>query len=215
VTGLLDVLWAGWIQRRWQAAPKIYGPPGTKHFVEHLLEAMSYDIRVRTGPVLNPQRLRPEVEEIEEGWQAAGSDWQLSAFRVEHLPVDQAFGYRLDQGSNSIVVSGDTKACDNLALHSQGADLLVHEVFWTKGLEEIAAASTAPEERARFSLLKSYHTPSDEVGKVAANADAKHLVLSHILRSRGDADVFGRDIQPDYRGQLTVGEDLMTFDVGR
>src|SRR5437660_1467612 len=31
ITGILDVLWAGWIQRRWQTPPVISGPPGTKH----------------------------------------------------------------------------------------------------------------------------------------------------------------------------------------
>jgi ribonuclease Z len=215
VTGILDVLWAGWIQRRWQTAPTIYGPPGTAHFVDHLLEAMSYDIRVRTGPVLDPARLRPPVEEVEEDWQVGGRDWQLSSFRVEHLPVDQAFGYRIDQDSNAIVISGDTKACDNLARHAQGANLLVHEVFWGRGLQEIASAASDPEERARFELLKTYHTSSEDVGKVAADADAGHLVLSHILRSRGDARVFGEDIGPSYGGKLSVGEDLMSFEVGR
>src|SRR5690606_9577925 len=96
VTGIMDLLWAGWIQRWWKTAPKVYGPPGTRHFIDHLLEAMSYDIKVRIGPVLSEDALRPEVIEVQEGWRTAGSDWQLSAFRVEHMPVDQAFGFRID-----------------------------------------------------------------------------------------------------------------------
>ena len=213
VTGILDVLWAGWIQRRWTSAPTIYGPPGTRHFIDHLLEAMAYDIRVRIGPVLREVNLRPQVVEVEEGWSAAGSDWQLSAFRVEHMPVDQAFGFRIDQGASSVVISGDTKACDNLAKHARGADILVHEIFLEKGLGDMAAAARDAEERARFELLRTYHTSSTEVGKVAANADAKHLVLSHVLRSRGDQSAFDADIEPDYGGKVTLGEDLMTFEV--
>ena len=87
VTGILDLLWCAWIQRWWRKAPTIFGPPGTQHFIEHLLEAMSYDIEIRIGPVLQAERLQPEVIEIEEGWQTEGSDWQMSAFRVEHMPV--------------------------------------------------------------------------------------------------------------------------------
>ena len=55
---------------------------------------MSYDVRVRTGEILRKENLVPEVVEIEEGWNVAGKDWQLSAFRVEHQPVDEAFGFR-------------------------------------------------------------------------------------------------------------------------
>ena len=213
VTGLLDVLWAGWIQRRWPVAPKIYGPPGTRHFVEHLMEAMAYDIKIRVGPVLEERALRPEVVEFDEGWSTSGSDWQLSAFRVEHFPVDQAFGFRIDQGASSIVISGDTKACDNLAEHAQGAGILVHEVFLEQGLVQMAATAPDAEERARFELLKTYHTSSADVGKVAANAGANHLVLSHVLRSQGDQSAFDEDVGRDYGGKLTLGEDLMSFEV--
>ena len=213
VTGILDVLWAGWIQRRWTTAPTIYGPPGTQHFIDKLLEAMSYDIKVRIGPVLKEENLRPPVVEVEEGWSTAGKDWQLSAFRVEHMPVDQAFGFRIDQDGAGVVISGDTKACDNLAKHAEGADILVHEIFLEKGLADMAASARDAEERARFELLRTYHTSSSEVGKVAANANTKHLVLSHVLRSQGDQSAFDDDIEPHYGGKLTLGEDLMTFEV--
>jgi len=212
VTGILDVLWAGWIQRRWQEPMTVYGPPGTRHFIDHLIEAMDYDIHVRSGEILRREDLLPRVTEIEEGWSVQGADWRLSAFRVEHLPVDQAFGFRFDQDSASVVISGDTKYSENLIRHAQEAGLLVHEVYWTRGLREAAAAAADPEERARFQLLPTYHTGSEEVGKVAAAANARHLVLSHIIRPRPDAD-YAADIRPDFRGELTVAEDLMTFEV--
>jgi len=213
VTGILDVLWAGWIQRRWQIPPTVYGPPGTQHFIDHLIESMAYDIKVRTGAILRPENLVPFVVEVEEGWKVAGQDWQLSAFRVEHQPVDQAFGFRIDQGSASVVISGDTKVSDNLIKHSKDTDLLVHEVFWSQGLREAAAAATDAAERARFELLDTYHTGSEDLGKVAARANAKHLVLSHIIRSRGNPEDFEKDIGPQYGGKLTVAEDLMNFEV--
>ena len=65
----------------------------------------------------------------------------------------------------------------------------------------------------RFRLVGSYHTPSNEVGKIASQANASHLILSHIIRSRGNPQEFENDITPDYGGKLTVGEDLMTFEV--
>ena len=215
VTGILDVLWNGWIMRRWPAPPVIYGPPGTQHFIDHLMEAMAYDIKVRIGETLRPETLVPNVVEVEEGWKLAGKDWQLSAFRVEHLPVDEAFGFRLDHGSSSIVISGDTKVSENLIKHSKDTDLLVHEVYWSQGLRDAAAAAPDAAERARFQLVGTYHTPSEDVGKVADRANAGHLVLSHIIRSRGNQEDFEKDIRPDYGGKLTMAEDLMSFEVGR
>jgi ribonuclease Z len=173
---------------------------------------MAYDIRVRIGPVLKRENLVPPVVEIDEGWHTSGKDWQLSAFRVEHLPVDEAFGFRIDQDGSSIVISGDTKASENLMTHSKDADILVHEVFWAQGMRDLGSSAPDPQERARFELLNTYHTSSEDVGKVANNANARHLVLSHIIRPRPDAD-FSQDIAPDYGGKLTVGEDLMTFEV--
>jgi ribonuclease Z len=212
VTGLLDVLWAGWIQRRWQTAPTIFGPPGTRHFVDHLIEAMDYDIRVRVGPILKRENLVPPVVEIEEGWSTSGKDWKLSAFRVEHQPVDQAFGFRIDQDGASIVISGDTRACENLVRHAKDTDILVHEVFPAQNMRNLAANAPDPQERARFELLNTYHTSSEEVGKVANEANARHLVLSHYVRSQPEVDFTG-DIKPAYGGKLTAGEDLMTFEV--
>jgi ribonuclease Z len=211
VTGIMDVLWAGWIQRRWTTPPRVYGPPGTQHFIDHLIESMAYDIKVRIGPVLRKEHLVPEVIEVEEGWRTEGGSWQLSAFRVEHNPVDQAFGFRVDQDGSSIVISGDTKVSENLVKHSQDADILVHEIYLERGLQDMAANARDAEERARFELLRTYHTSSSEVGKVAADANAKHLVLSHVLRSQGDQSAFDADITPAYTGRLTLGEDLMTF----
>jgi ribonuclease Z len=128
VTGILDVLWAGWIQRRWRVPPTIYGPPGTQHFIDHLIQAMSYDIKVRTGETLRAENLIPFVVEIEDGWKVRGKDWQLSAFRVDHFPVDEAFGFRIDYGSSSVVISGDTCYSGEPDRHAKDTDLLAREV---------------------------------------------------------------------------------------
>jgi ribonuclease BN (tRNA processing enzyme) len=55
-----------------------------------------------------------------------------------------------------------------------------------------------------------YHTHSDEVGCVATAADAKRLVLSHIVFA-GPTEALGADAQCDYAGPVEVGEDLQQF----
>jgi ribonuclease Z len=215
ITGLPDLLWAGWIMRWWDEPPAVAGPPGTRTFVERLLQAFEYDARVRQqGERLRREWLVPSIEEIEEGWRAEGDGWRLTGFRVEHEPVDEAFGFRMDTDRGSIAISGDTRPSENLIRHAQGVDLLVHEVYWRRGAEALRQRTTDPDELARRDTIAGYHTHSEELGPVAARAEARHLVLSHILFRGGTAADLTADIEPSYRGTITAGEDLQSFAVG-
>jgi hypothetical protein len=53
--------------------------------------------------------------------------------------VKPAFGYRVDSADHSVVISGDTKFCQNLADFARGADCLIHAA-WSPCLEELRAA---------------------------------------------------------------------------
>ena len=212
IVGLPDLLWTGWIQEWWQEPPVIAGPPGTHSLVHGLAEAMVYDIRVRNrADRYGRDWQQPKVEEIEEGWSVEGDGWRLSGFRVDHEPVDQAFSYRLDSQAGSVMLSGDTRPSENLIRHAQGADLLVHEVYWRRGALRRLAQISDPDARFRATAVDAYHTDSETVGGIAARAEAGHLVLSHILfRGGSPADLIA-DIEPDFGGRVTVGEDLQTF----
>jgi ribonuclease Z len=210
VTGILDVLYASWVRRN---PPVIVGPPGTEHFVGRLVESMAYDTRIRGG---EGRRWSVGVQEVEEGssFQADGSRW--TAFRVDHQPVDQAFGYRFDEGSSSVVISGDTRPCANLVEQARNVSLLVHEAYLADALAEDVANAGNEMERSRFELLRSYHTSSLEVGEVAAQAGASQLALSHIYvgrSGRDDAALFLKDVRRHYAGDALVGEDLMTITI--
>jgi ribonuclease BN (tRNA processing enzyme) len=65
----------------------------------------------------------------------------------------------------------------------------------------------------RRDVIDSYHTHSEEVGAVAAAADAKHLVLSHILFRGGAPSDLVEDIRPTFGGNVTVGADLQVFEL--
>ncbi|MGH3468728.1 MAG: MBL fold metallo-hydrolase, partial [Thermocrispum sp.] len=138
-----------------------------------------------------PGELAPRVVEVEDSTTLHGDAWSATAFRVDHLPVDQAFGYRFDGGVNSVVISGDTAPCDNLIRHAQGADLLIHEVLYPGfGIPE-------------------YHTLSTDVGKVATRAAVKRLVLTHLIPGDLEDRVWLEDVQRDFEGPITVGHDLL------
>jgi ribonuclease Z len=55
---------------------------------------------------------------------------------------------------------------------------------------------------------------SDQVGKVAAEAGAKCLILNHFVPVHFDKDMLLNIVRADYDGPIIVGEDLMSFDIG-
>ena len=214
-TGLADLLWAGWTQRWWSTPPAVVGPAGTKSLISKLLEAYSYDIAVRTKEgAITRASLEPEVIEVEEGWTDETGHWRLRAFRVDHSPVDEAFGFRIDSDAGSVVVSGDTSKSANLIRHAREADLLIHEVIWRTGMEQLMSRSDDPKQRARWERILRYHTPADDLGEVATLSAAKHLVMTHIIAPNGGPADLERDVRRGYDGPLTTGEDLATFQLG-
>ncbi|HVQ75738.1 MAG TPA: MBL fold metallo-hydrolase [Candidatus Binatia bacterium] len=195
---------------RWimgQNAPlHVWGPAGTRRYVDDLLRLHDYDISVR----LEHQSARPrpavEVHEIAPGviWQSPGL--RIIAFAVEHLPVTPAFGYRVDGPGRSVAVSGDTRPCQNLIDACRDVDLLIHECtdVTTHALNPGGGSPSLEVQTAR---LASYHTLPDQVGKVAAAAGAKTLVLSHLVPKTEPAEL-ARVVARDFAGRIVVGEDL-------
>lgn len=132
---------------------------------------------------------------------------RVTATLVDHRPIFPAFGFRFDTPSGSVVFSGDTRRSENLIKLARDCDLLVHEVItW----DFINRPSNTP--ALRNHLLQS-HTPTNEVGRVAEEAGAKTLVLSHIVPGNSSDDQL-RGAQEGYSGKLVIGQDLMEIPLG-
>jgi len=143
---------------------------------------------------------------VEEGRLTEVGGITVSAFLVEHDPVKPAFGYKFEGGGRSAVVSGDTRPCENLIRWSYRVDCLVHECC------EMAKTSWYPgcgwptlEEKVRD--LASYHTQPDQLGRVAREAKAKALAVTHLMPASVPGEL-REAIARDYAGPVTIGEDL-------
>src|SRR5882762_7052651 len=196
---------------RWiagQNAPlEVWGPAGSRRQVEKLLDYLAWDVEVRRAHMHEREPPRVSVTEIEEGKLMDVGGTRVSAFLVEHEPVKPAFGFHFEGGGRRIVVSGDTRPCENLMRWSHGADLLIHECC------EMAKASWFPgcgwptiEDKIRD--LASYHTQPDQIGLVAREARARALVLTHLMPGSDPAELRAAAAR-QYGGPVAVGEDLM------
>src|SRR4029453_2170044 len=89
------------------------------------------------------------------------------AFEVDHSPIKPAFGYRIDYGGRSVVLSGDTRFSENLIRFAQGVDVLVHEVI----AAELQRSRASDPERAERVI--AHHTTPEQAGEVFTRVKPK------------------------------------------
>ncbi len=109
---------------------------------------------------------------------------KISAFLVNHHPVEPAFGYRIEYQGRVAVVSGDTKKTENVAYFSKGADLLVHEALNADMVTRIAGALDVAGNHRLAKMARDtigYHTSPVEAAGIAREANVKLLVFSHLV----------------------------------
>ncbi len=125
----------------------------------------------------------------------------VSAFLVDHRPVEPAYGFRVSYQGKSVIFSGDTRYSPNLISHSQNADVLIHEVYGF-------ARDTG------FQIF-DYHTSPEDAARVFNATKPKLAVYTHLAIPPGStaADLIARTRTAGYTGPLTAGADLMRIDV--
>ncbi|HEY5897061.1 MAG TPA: MBL fold metallo-hydrolase [Burkholderiales bacterium] len=190
----------------------VYGPPGVDAMRRSHFEYMKLDIETRIADEGRPDlRKLVTAHEFEKGGVVMqNADVKVSAALVRHPPVVPSFAYRFDAKDRSIVISGDTTYAPELAEFAKGADVLVHEVMYLPGLE--ALLKKVPNAATLREHLLASHTVPEDVGRIAAAANVKTLVLSHLVPgddpSISDAQ-WTEGVRKHYGGRIVVGKDLL------
>lgn len=171
-------------------ALRVIGPPGVERVTAGFQEAYALDTGYRIahhGADFLPEersRLRP-MPVVATAPTTAWQDGELTitAFPVDHQPVEPAYGYRFDYRGRSVVVSGDTAKSARLTEAARGADVLVHEAQANHLIAMIGAtAGRAGRDRVATIMddIPSYHTTPVEAAEVANAAGVKLLVFWHL-----------------------------------
>ena len=195
----------------------VWGPPPVGRAVAGFLESLGYDIDIRMGDEGRPDlRKLVRVHEVEAGDAPSAvferNGVKVSAVKVRHPPITHAYAYRFDAPDRSVVLSGDTTYSPELIMLARGADVLVHEVMHLGGLDRLLARNpNAP--TLRKHLLDS-HTTTEQLGRVAAEAGVRTLVLSHFVPGDDPSitdTMWIEDVRKNFPGEIVVGRDLMTI----
>jgi len=200
--------WASGLRER----VDVYGPPGTARMREAFFDYMKFDIDTRMA-----DEGRPDLRQLvvahdfdKPGLVMQNDDVKVTCARVRHPPITEAYAYRFDAQDRSIVLSGDTAYAPELAEFAKGAEVLVHEIMHLGGLE--ALLKRVPNAATLREHLLASHTLPEDVGRVAAAAGVKMLVLSHFVPGDDPSitdEMWTEGVRKHYKGRIVVGKDLL------
>lgn len=190
---------------------KIYGPKGTKKFVNKIMDAWADERKLRISYEARASVKAFDIDVVE--FKSLGNlkikDIKIKYFEVDHKPVKYAYGFSFTHKNKKLTISGDTKPCENLMKYAQKSDVLLHEVFIEGEIKEINKMRT----QKTLHNVQSYHTTSSEVGKVAFIAQVKNLVLTHFVPTRFNKRNLKKVVKKDFGKDPIIGEDLMIIKI--
>ena len=208
IVDLYQLFISGWHTGR-ESKFKVFGPKGLKSHFDKIFEAYKeeLDLRKEWEKRPNVEGLAYEITEINDELKIELDNATIESVKVDHHPVDPAFGYKFILGPKNIIFSGDTRYCEVLEKSSKDADILVHEVFVGLDYDPVRMSSDTIEN------ISDYHTTPEEIGVLASNASVKKLILNHFVPPVFNEDVLVERIAKHFDGEIVVGKDLMQFDI--
>jgi ribonuclease BN (tRNA processing enzyme) len=205
------LLYNAWITGR-PVRVDAYGPTGLELMTRDFFEYLKFDIEIRIVDEgrPDPRKLIAAHDFHKPGIVLQNEDVKVSACLVRHPPIKESYAYRFDAPDVSVVISGDTAYAPELAEFAKGADVLIHEVMYLPGVEELVKRLPNAT-RLREHLMAAHTLPAD-VGRIAAQARVKKLVLTHFVPGDDPSitdEQWAADVRKYFAGQIIVGKDLM------
>jgi ribonuclease Z len=199
--GLPDLIFTPAVTGRTEAL-ELYGPPGLRSMTSHIMKAYAQDMRIRLHG-LEPAVAAAYVvhaHDVKPGEIYRDDAVRVTAFQVPHGAWEFAYGYRFEAKDKTIVFSGDTTYSEAVARACNGCDILIHEVYSAAGL-----AQRTPDWQRYHA---AFHTSGIDLGKLAAAAKPKKLVLYHQLPMGQTAEEVIGEIRQNFAGEVVYGKDL-------
>lgn len=223
IDGLGELMLQRWAGGAWTTPLPVYGPTGVDQVVAGFQAAYALDRGYRIahhGPQVVPpsgfggaphafvaDRNAPDVVLIDDG------GLKITAFPVNHQPVEPAVGYRFDYKGRSVVISGDTAPSPRLEAAAKGADVLAHEGL-APNLVAVQRKAALAAGRTNLAAIMhdilSYHTAPEAAATIAQRAGVRYLLFEHIIPPLPVTALEGpwlgrsRDI---FHGTIRVGHD--------
>lgn len=205
----------------------IYGPPGTKAFIDGLLAAMEGPREAAYGMPRQEWSANVEVQELVHGVVVELDGVSVISAENSHFKIPEASGapekakalsFRFDLEDRSIVYTGDTGPSEAVEELAKGADLLVIEMMDIPAvLANVRAHNPDAPKKMMDGIewhFRAHHLLPIQVGEMGAGADAKRLVVTHMVPNITDeamAQRYTSEIAKAFKGEIVIASDLERF----
>jgi ribonuclease BN (tRNA processing enzyme) len=225
--GLGTLLSVAWDQNRTKPI-HVYGPPRTGELVTAAVQyfTISAEIRIADGGRSIPIAQLFFGHDV--GTRIIYQDKNVNVTAVENSHFafhagsaagkHKSYAYRFETPDRVIVFTGDTGPSDAVTELAKDADLLVSETSSCQSrMQEMINdgrwhAMTPAEQAGIMRQATQGHMTLDEIGKMAAGANVKTVVLSHLThKTDGDYTPWAEEVKKHFSGQVLVAKDLMEF----
>ena len=189
----------------------IYGPKGTKKFIKKLMDTWKdeRELRIKYEARSSVKAFNIIVKEFKNLGKVKIKDLNIQYFEVDHKPVKFAYGFNFIHKNKKLTISGDTRPCENIMKYGQKADVLLHEVFIDGELKK----TNKMRSKKTLHNVRSYHTPSTLLGKIAKLTNCKKLVLTHLVPTKFNENKLKKTIRNDFGKDPIIGRDLLKIKI--
>jgi ribonuclease Z len=215
----LPGLWlSGWLYGR-RVPFEVYGPLGTHSMMSKFEQAYEWDIKYREIVGVPLEGSSVKAFDVKHGVFFDKNELKITAFPVEHMPINPAngelvefdgetIGFRIDYKNRSVVFSGDTRSTpkSQLLKYGKDVDVLVHEV-------QVPSPGNS-EEAKRANVSLSVHSTPKQAGYIFNNTNPGMAVYSHIIPAHTTASELIEATRDFYKGPMIVAHDFMTLTIG-
>lgn len=208
----------------------VYGPPGTATLVKGAIQYFTVNAEIRWAE----GRRTPLADvfvghDVVPGLIYQDKNIQVTAVENTHFHIPEgspyygkykSYSYRFQTPDRVVVFTGDTGPSDAVTELARNADILVSEVGSSEDVKQVLVKNgtwqgmTAEQQTAFMRHEVEEHLTPDEVGRMAARAHVRTVVLSHLLPTVNEHDDYLRyvtEVKKFFSGQVVVAKDLMEF----
>jgi ribonuclease BN (tRNA processing enzyme) len=227
-TGSLGTLMSvAWVQNRTKPI-NVYGPPRTEELVKAAVQYYGINAEIMIAEGGRSVPLAQVFFGHDVGTGVVFQDANVKVTAVENSHFDflkgaaagkyKSYSYRFETPDRVIVFTGDTGASEAVTELAKNADLLVTDTALFEERMKLMIASgqwqamTPAEQEGLTRQATQGHMTLEDIGKMAARANVKTVVLSHyVARADGNYMQWVLEVKKHFAGQVVVPRDLMEF----
>jgi ribonuclease BN (tRNA processing enzyme) len=225
--GLGTLMSAAWDNQRTKPI-NVYGPPRTEDLVKAAVQyfTISAEIRIADGGRTIPIEKLFFGHDVSPGMIYQDANIKVTVIENTHFAFHKgpaagkhkSYSYRFDTPARAIVFTSDTGPFDGLVDLAKGADLLVAEAnSIEQRMQDLMKSGqwqvmTGEEQTRIKGQMAEGHLSTEDVGKLAARAAVKAVVLSHLTwKADDDYSTWADDVKKYFSGPVLISKDLKEF----